>query len=281
MVIRETTDGNTVWTLATYEQVIEDLKNEKQFQVFKDALQQKQQLKEKQESQSKKQVYQQSLKDMQEVYDKIEKFNKEHKAPLGTEKYEYELYVYMKQNGLNVHLAEEYENGEFLKDFDYGLVTGTIYTSRDAGHKRMCEALAKGEQIPFDPKDATIYYVGPTPAKPGKVIGSAGPTTSGRMDAYAPTMMSVGARGMIGKGARLPEVVEAMKKYNGVYFGAIGGAGALLAKCIKKAELIAYEDLGAEALRKLYVEDMPLVVIIDSEGNNLYEDGRKAYLESK
>ena len=160
---------------------------------------------------------------------------------------------------------------------DQLLLTGTIYTSRDAGHKRMCEALAKGEDIPFDPKDATIYYVGPTPAKPGQVIGSAGPTTSGRMDAYAPTMMSVGARGMIGKGARLPEVVDAMKKYSGVYFGAIGGAGALLAKC----ELIAFEDLGAEALRKLYVEDMPVVVIIDSEGNNLYEEGRKAYLDSK
>ena len=145
---------------------------------------------------------------------------------------------------------------------DQVLLTGTIYTSRDAGHKR-------------------IYYVGPTPAKPGQVIGSAGPTTSGRMDAYAPTMMSVGARGMIGKGARLPEVVEAMKKYSGVYFGAIGGAGALLAKCIKKAELIAYEDLGAEALRKLYVEDMPLVVIIDSEGNNLYEEGRAEYLKGK
>ena len=164
---------------------------------------------------------------------------------------------------------------------DQLLQTGTIDTSRDAGHKRMCEALAKGEDIPFDPKDATIYYVGPTPAKPGQVIGSAGPTTSGRMDAYAPTMMSVGARGMIGKGARLPEVVDAMKKYSGVYFGAIGGAGALLAKCIKKAELIAFEDLGAEALRKLYVEDMPVVVIIDSEGNNLYEEGRKAYLDSK
>ena len=162
---------------------------------------------------------------------------------------------------------------------DQVLLTGTIYTSRDAGHKRMCEALAKGEKIPFDPTDATIYYVGPTPAKPGEVIGSAGPTTSGRMDAYAPTMMSVGARGMIGKGARLPEVVDAMKKYDGVYFGAIGGAGALLAKCIKKAELIAYEDLGAEALRKLYVEDMPLVVIIDSEGNNLYEEGRAEYLK--
>ena len=152
-------------------------------------------------------------------------------------------------------------------------LTGTIYTSRDAGHKRMCEALARGEELPFDPKDATIYYVGPTPAKPGQVIGSAGPTTSGRMDAYAPTMMSVGARGMIGKGARLPEVVEAMKKYSGVYFGAIGGAGALLVKCIKSAELVAYEDLQSEALRRLYVEEMPLVVIIDSEGNNLYEEG--------
>ena len=120
-------------------------------------------------------------------------------------------------------------------------LTGTIYTSRDAGHKRMCEALARGEKIPFDPTDATIYYVGPTPAKPGQVIGSAGPTTSGRMDAYAPTMMSVGARGMIGKGARLPEVVEAMKKYHGVYFGAIGGAGALLAM---------YQESRADRIRR-------------------------------
>lgn len=158
-------------------------------------------------------------------------------------------------------------------------LTGTIYTSRDAGHKRMCEALAKGEKLPFEAEDACIYYVGPTPAKPGQIIGSAGPTTSGRMDAYAPELMRAGARGMIGKGARLPEVVEAMKQYTGVYFGAIGGAGALLAKCVKKCELIAYEDLGAEALRKLYVEDMPLVVIIDSEGNNLYETGRMKYLE--
>ena len=157
-------------------------------------------------------------------------------------------------------------------------LTGTIYTSRDAGHKRMCEALARGEELPMNPTDATIYYVGPTPAKPGQVIGSAGPTTSGRMDAYAPILMSVGARGMIGTGARLPEVVEAMKRYKGVYFGAIGGAGALLAKSIKKSEIVAYEDLGAEALRELYVEKMPLVVIIDCEGNNLYEEGRKAYL---
>jgi fumarate hydratase subunit beta len=173
------------------------------------------------------------------------------------------------------------ELAKTLKAGDSVLLTGTIYTSRDAGHKRMCEALARGEELPFDPTDATIYYVGPTPAKPGHVIGSAGPTTAGRMDAYAPTMMSVGARGMIGKGARLPEVVEAMKEHAGVYFGAIGGAGALLSKCIKTWELIAYEDLGAEALRKLYVEDMPLVVIIDSEGNNLYESGRAAYLNQK
>ena len=136
-------------------------------------------------------------------------------------------------------------------------LTGTIYTSRDAGHKRMCEALARGEELPFDPKDATIYYVGPTPAKPGQVIGSAGPTTSGRMDAYAPTMMSVGARGMIGKGARLPEVVEAMKKYSGVYFGAIGGAGALLAKKAlmrpvdSENEDPYYADLEKEMLEKI------------------------------
>lgn len=173
------------------------------------------------------------------------------------------------------------EIAKTLKAGDRVLLTGIIYTSRDAGHKRMCEALAAGEELPIDPMNATIYYVGPTPAKPGTVIGSAGPTTSGRMDAYAPTMMSVGARGMIGKGARLPEVVEAMKKYTGVYFGAIGGAGALLAKCIKSAKLIAFEDLGAEALRELYVEDMPLMVIIDSEGNNLYELGREEYLASK
>ncbi len=168
-----------------------------------------------------------------------------------------------------------------LKAGDTVYLTGTIYTARDAGHKRMCESLANGEPLPFDPMDATIYYVGPTPAKPGQVIGSAGPTTSGRMDAYAPTLMSVGARGMIGKGARLPEVVDAMKQYSGVYFGAIGGAGALLAKCVKSSELIAYEDLGAEALRKLYVEEMPLFVIIDCEGNNLYESGRAEYLNSK
>ena len=180
---------------------------------------------------------------------------------------------------VNLPLTEE--KAKMLRAGDTVYLTGEVYTSRDAGHKRMVELLEKGEKLPFDPENATIYYVGPSPAKPGQVIGSAGPTTSGRMDAYAPTMMSVGARGMIGKGARLPEVVDAMKKYSGVYFGAIGGAGALLARSIKKCELVAYEDLGAEALRELYVEDMPLVVIIDSEGNNLYELGREEYLASK
>ena len=168
-----------------------------------------------------------------------------------------------------------------LKAGDTVYLTGTIYTSRDAGHKRMCEALARGEALPFDPTDAIIYYVGPAPAKPGQVIGSAGPTTSGRMDAYAPTLLGVGARGMIGKGARSPEVIAAMKTHCGVYFGAIGGAGALLAKCIKKSELIAWEDLQSEALRRLWVENMPLVVVIDCYGNDLYEQGRAAYLASR
>ena len=168
-----------------------------------------------------------------------------------------------------------------LKAGDTVLLSGVVYTARDAAHARMMELLDQGKPLPFPIEGAAIYYVGPTPAKSGQVIGSAGPTTSGRMDAYAPTLMRAGARGMIGKGARLPEVVKAMKECDGVYFGAIGGTGALLAKCIKRAELIAYEDLGAEALRKLYVEDMPLVVIIDCEGNNLYESGRAAYLRKR
>ena len=173
---------------------------------------------------------------------------------------------------------------EVAKTFRAGdtvLFTGDIYTSRDAGHKIMCETLEKEEKLPFDPTDKIIYYVGPTPAKPGQVIGSAGPTTSGRMDAYAPTLLAQGARGMIGKGARSAEVVNAMKENGGIYFGATGGAGALLAKCIKRSEVIAYEELGPEALHKLYVENLPLVVIIDSEGNNLYEEGRAAYLKQR
>ena len=163
---------------------------------------------------------------------------------------------------------------------DNVLISGVIYTGRDAAHKRLVELLQQGKELPLDVKDAIIYYVGPAPAQPGKVIGSAGPTTSYRMDAYAPALLDIGLKGMIGKGKRSPEVIESMKKNGAVYFGAIGGAGALLAKCIKKAEVIAYEDLGAEAIRRLEVEDLPAVVIIDSEGNNLYGQGRADYLKS-
>jgi len=168
-----------------------------------------------------------------------------------------------------------------LRAGDSCLLTGIIYTARDAAHKRLCAAVEKGEKLPFDLTDAVIYFVGPSPAAPGQIIGSAGPTTSCRMDAYSPALIALGQTGMIGKGSRSREVVDAMKLHGAVYFGAIGGCGALLAKCIKECELIAYEDLGAEALRKLYVEDMPLVVIIDSEGNNLYEQGRANYLANK
>ena len=180
-----------------------------------------------------------------------------------------------------VNLPLTMEKAKQLRAGDTVYLTGEIFTSRDAGHKRMVEQLDRGEKLPFDPMNATIYYVGPSPARPGQIIGSAGPTTSGRMDAYAPTMLSVGARGMIGKGARSPEVIEAMKAHCGVYFGAIGGAGALLARCIQKSELIAWEDLQSEALRRLWVEKMPLVVVIDCDGNDLYEQGRAAYLASR
>ena len=177
-----------------------------------------------------------------------------------------------------VNLPLTREKVEALRCGDTVYLTGEVYTSRDAGHKRMVELLERGEALPFDPMNATIYYVGPSPARPGQVIGSAGPTTSGRMDAYAPRLLAVGARGMIGKGARSPQVIEAMKEHGGVYFGAIGGAGALLAKCIKKSELIAWEDLQSEALRRLWVENMPLVVVIDCRGNDLYKQGRSDYL---
>ena len=180
-----------------------------------------------------------------------------------------------------VNLPQTEEKAKQLRAGDTVYLTGEVYTSRDAGHKRMVELLERGEKLPFDPMDATIYYVGPSPARPGQIIGSAGPTTSGRMDAYAPVLLAVGARSMIGKGKRSPEVIEAMKKHGGVYFGAIGGAGALLARCIKKSELIAWEDLQSEALRRLWVENMPLVVVIDCEGNDLYEQGRAAYLSNR
>ena len=170
------------------------------------------------------------------------------------------------------------ETARQLRCGDNVLISGVIYTGRDAAHKRLCELLDAGKPLPVDLTNAIIYYVGPAPAQPGQVIGSAGPTTSYRMDAYAPALLDQGLKGMIGKGKRSPEVVASMEKNGAVYFGAIGGAGALLAKCIKKAEIVAYEDLGAEAIRRLEVEDLPAVVIIDSLGNNLYEQGRAEYL---
>lgn len=168
-----------------------------------------------------------------------------------------------------------------LKAGDQVLLSGTIYTGRDAAHKRLVELVKQGKDLPFDPKDQIIYYVGPTPAKPGQIFGSGGPTTSGRMDAYAPTLLSLGLRGMIGKGYRNDVVKEAMRTYTGVYFGAIGGAGAYISQCVKQVKVIAFEDLGAEAIRELYVEEFPLTVVIDCEGNDLYEIGKKEYLEEK
>lgn len=172
------------------------------------------------------------------------------------------------------------ETARTLHAGDSCLLSGVIYTGRDAAHKRLCALADEGKPLPFDPQGAVIYFVGPSPAKPGQVIGSAGPTTSYRMDPYSPTLISLGQTGMIGKGKRSPEVIEAMKKFGAVYFGAIGGCGALLSQCIKKAEIIAYEDLGAEAVRRLEVENLPVIVVIDAEGNNLYESGRKDYLST-
>lgn len=164
-----------------------------------------------------------------------------------------------------------------LKAGDRVLLNGIIYTGRDAAHKRLVEMLGRDEDLPMDIKDQTIYYVGPCPAKPGQAIGSAGPTTSGRMDAYTPQLMDNGLKGMIGKGLRSKAVVDSIIKHNGVYFAAIGGAGALLAEAIKEAEVIAFPDLGTEAIYKLRVEDFPVTVIIDSKGNDLYKIGKEKY----
>lgn len=166
-----------------------------------------------------------------------------------------------------------------LKCGDSVLLSGKLYTARDAAHKRLIDILDRGEELPINIKDETIYYVGPTPAKPGQVIGSAGPTTSYRMDAYSPKLLDLGLKGMIGKGKRNKDVINSMKKNNAVYFGAIGGAAALIGKCITASEVILYEDLGSEAIRRLEVKDLPLIVVIDSEGNNLYEKGREEYKE--
>jgi len=166
---------------------------------------------------------------------------------------------------------------EKLKAGDKVLLSGVIYTGRDAAHKRLYDLLMEGKPLPIDLKGQVIYYVGPAPAKPGQVIGSAGPTTSGRMDAFSPKLIEMGLKGMIGKGMRKKEVVEAMKRYKAVYFAATGGAGALLAKAIKKAQVVAYEDLGPEAISRLEVEDFPVIVVNDTKGNDLYEEGMRKY----
>ncbi len=169
---------------------------------------------------------------------------------------------------------------ETIKDLKAGdnvLLTGVIYVARDAAHKRMVEALEQGQSLPFDIKGQTVYYMGPSPARPGQAIGSAGPTTSGRMDPYSPRLMAAGLKGMIGKGMRTKEVKDAIKKYKAVYLAAIGGAGAIISKSIKKSEVIAYEELGAEAVRRLEVEDFPATVINDIYGGDLYEEGKARY----
>jgi len=169
---------------------------------------------------------------------------------------------------------------EVLKDLKAGddvLLNGVIYVARDAAHKRMVEALEKGQDLSFDIQGQTVYFMGPSPARPGQVIGSAGPTTSGRMDSYSPRLIAAGLKGMIGKGNRSQAVKEAMKKYQAVYFAAIGGAGALISKSIKKAEVIAYDELGAEAVRRLEVEDFPVTVINDIYGGDLYQEGKAKY----
>jgi len=160
---------------------------------------------------------------------------------------------------------------------DYVYISGTIYVARDAAHKRMMEVLERGEELPIDVKDCTIYYMGPSPAREGRPIGSAGPTTASRMDRYAPTLLDLGEKAMIGKGKRSREVVDAIIRNRAVYFAAVGGAGALLSKCITKSEIVCYEDLGAEAIRKLEITNFPAIVVIDSEGNNLYETAIQEY----
>ena len=171
------------------------------------------------------------------------------------------------------------EVAKTLKSGDYVYISGVIYTARDAAHKRMSETLAEGKELPFDIKNQIIYYMGPSPAREGRPIGSAGPTTASRMDKYAPALLDLGLGAMIGKGKRTQAVKDAIVRNDAVYFAAVGGAGALLSKCIKKAEVIAYDDLGAEAIRRLEVEDFPVIVVIDCEGNNLYETAIKEYAE--
>ncbi|HIX60604.1 MAG TPA: Fe-S-containing hydro-lyase [Candidatus Blautia gallistercoris] len=164
-----------------------------------------------------------------------------------------------------------------LKAGDYVKISGVLYTARDAAHKRMAESLEKGEALPINIEDIVVYYMGPSPAREGRPIGSAGPTTASRMDKYTPRLLDLGLKGMIGKGRRSPEVVDAIVRNGGVYFAAVGGAGALLSQRILKSEVVAYEDLGTEAIRRLEVRDFPVIVVIDSDGNNLYEIAEKEW----
>ncbi len=170
---------------------------------------------------------------------------------------------------LSLPLTEK--DAKDLKIGDYCFLTGEMYVARDAAHKRLFELIEKGESLPIEIDGETIYYMGPSPAREDRPIGSAGPTTAGRMDKYTPTLLDMGLRAMIGKGKRTPEVYEAMKRNGAVYFAAIGGAGALLSKCIKRSDIVCYEDLGAEAIRRLYVEDFPVIVVADSQGGVLYK----------
>lgn len=170
---------------------------------------------------------------------------------------------------IHTPITEEITNT--LKAGDYVYLSGTVYAARDAAHKRMKEALERNEELPINIKDAIIYYMGPSPGRPGQVIGSAGPTTATRMDVYTPQLLDLGLKAMIGKGKRSKDVIEAMKRNHAVYFAATGGAGALISKCIIEAETVCYDDLGAEAIRKLQVKDLPVVVVIDKDGNNLYD----------
>lgn len=171
------------------------------------------------------------------------------------------------------------ETAASLRAGDYVYLSGTVYTARDAAHKRMAEALAAGQPLPFDIKNNIIYYMGPSPAREGRPIGSAGPTTASRMDRYAPDLLDLGLKGMIGKGKRSPEVREAVVRNGAVYFAAVGGAGAILSQRIISAEVIAYDDLGTEAIRRLEVENFPVIVVMDSQGNNLYETAVREYVK--
>lgn len=180
---------------------------------------------------------------------------------------------------MDKHIAApiDKETAKSLRAGDYVYITGTIYTARDAAHKRMEETLDKGGELPFDLKGQIIYYMGPSPAREGRPIGSAGPTTASRMDKYTPRLLDLGMGAMIGKGKRTPEVIDAIMRNGAVYFAAVGGAGALLSKCITTSEVVAYDDLGTEAIRRLTVENLPVIVVIDSEGNNLYETALREY----